>query len=182
MFSFFHLFYFCIDMLANFYSDDDEPMLEIPAAPVSVPAGRRRRVTAPAPIIVKRPVGRPRIIIDLGQQLFDHCPQDVRTAALNFLRLQNENGLSLAALRKVFDLVRELLPVGHKLPTFSLARKALVDDAIPAARIIHCCVNDCCVYDDLIHLNLLYASLSYCPACNEPRYNERFEPRKVKSG
>ncbi len=127
-----------------------------------------------------RPRGRPRNAPPLWTApLYSGCTATVGEACESLLSIQANCKLSQAAMSQVFDLFSKLLPSGHALPIYRVAKDILtMNDG--GVQLFHACVNDCIVYGHNSHLKMRdYRNDSVCPVCGADRLRPDGLPHKV---
>ena len=133
--------------------------------------------------LAQRPNGRPRKMEwDMCLPLHQHTTQSNGSTAERLLRLQREHSLPQSAIKQIFEITNEILPVDHTLPSYSDAKQWITNKRLPSFERVDVCINDCIAFINLPYLQQNNnENLTHCNICREPRKDSKGESRKVNA-
>jgi hypothetical protein len=121
----------------------------------------------------------------LHTPLFNDSSVTVLVACYMIVDQLQRSSIPLTRQREWWDLISTLLPVGHQLPSFDVATRAITDLAAITPVEFHVCPNDCVIFRDRpLHIpgaaEHQHANRTHCPVCGTARYKDEAETKPAK--
>lgn len=109
---------------------------------------------------------------------FPNARMTVTELIVAVMNLQCTSKLPQSAVLAIFDLLRQLCPDGHLLPTYYHMKKAMPSLGLFVMSSVDVCINGCAIFGPSIALQKNRTTEERCPHCGTNRY-EMARPRKV---
>jgi len=109
---------------------------------------------------------------------FPNARMTVSELIVAVMNLQCTSKLPQSAVLAIFDLLRQLCPDGHLLPTYYHMKKAMPSLGLFVMGSVDVCINGCVIFGPSIVLQKNRPIEECCPRCSANRY-EMARPRKV---
>jgi hypothetical protein len=110
---------------------------------------------------------------------FPNARMTVTELIVAVMNLQCTSKLPQSAVLGIFDLLRQLCPDGHALPTYYQMQKAMPSLGLFTMNSVDVCINGCTIFGPSITVAKQRPLDERCPHCHSTRY-EMKRPRKVR--